>query len=171
MPCRNKKRFNYADRIVSCVDDHIQRNKLLSEDPTSNNKQNTRGMSDCPRVRIRVGDIRSYQSVLASSLVAFPLQHLRALEIAAHDIAQDFRPGYDSKLQNNTLVKIRVALVGPLLISPSSPRDLVSNLLGQLVCVEGVATKVSPSKPKLVKSVHYCEATKRHLDRTYIKLY
>jgi DNA replication licensing factor MCM3 len=168
LPCRNKKRFNYADRIVSCVDDHIQRNKLLSEDPTSNNKQNTRGMSDCPRVRIRVGDIRSYQSVLASSLVAFPLQHLRALEIAAHDIAQDFRPGYDSKLQNNTLVKIRVALVGPLLISPSSPRDLVSNLLGQLVCVEGVATKVSPSKPKLVKSVHYCEATKRHLDRTYV---
>lgn len=154
------------------MDDHVQRIKLAEEQQppnskngTSNNKSN---MSDCPRVRIRVSDIRSFHAALASSLFAFPLQHLRALEIAAHDVAQDYRPGYDTKLQNNALVRIKVALVGPLLISPSSPRDLVSNLLGRLVCVEGVATKVSPSKPKLVKSVHYCEATKRHLDRTYV---
>lgn len=34
--------------------------------------------------------------------------------------------------------------------------------------MEGVATKVSTIKPKVVKSVHYCPATKKHLSRDYV---
>lgn len=49
-----------------------------------------------------------------------------------------------------------------------SPRSLTSSALRQLVCVEGVATKVSAIKPKVVKSVHYCEATKQHTEREYV---
>lgn len=49
-----------------------------------------------------------------------------------------------------------------------SPRSLTSSALRQLVCVEGVATKVSAIKPKVVKSVHYCEATKQHMEREYV---
>lgn len=49
-----------------------------------------------------------------------------------------------------------------------SPRSLTSSALRQLVCVEGVATKVSAIKPKVVKSVHYCEATKQHSERQYV---
>jgi DNA replication licensing factor MCM3 len=36
------------------------------------------------------------------------------------------------------------------------------------VCVEGVATKVSTIKPKVVRSVHYCPATKKHEKRDYV---
>ena len=43
-----------------------------------------------------------------------------------------------------------------------------SSALRQLVCVEGVATKVSAIKPKVVKSVHYCETTKTHTNRSYV---
>ena len=48
-----------------------------------------------------------------------------------------------------------------------SPRSLTSSSLRQLVSVEGVATKVSSIKPKVVRSVHYCPETKQHLEREY----
>lgn len=65
-------------------------------------------------------------------------------------------------------VKVKVALSGPVGAAPLSPRGLNSSSLRQLVCVEGVATKVSAIKPKVVKSVHYCESTKVHQDRLYV---
>jgi len=65
-------------------------------------------------------------------------------------------------------VQIKVALSGPVGAQPMSPRSLTSSALRQLVCVEGVATKVSAIKPKVVKSVHYCEATKQHSERQYV---
>ena len=48
-----------------------------------------------------------------------------------------------------------------------SPRSLTSASLRQLVSVEGVATKVSSIKPKIVRSVHFCPVTKQHLEREY----
>lgn len=52
--------------------------------------------------------------------------------------------------------------------APSCPRTLTSSSLRQLVCVEGVATKVSTIKPKVVESVHYCPSTKKHQTRKYV---
>ncbi|XP_049851818.1 uncharacterized protein LOC126327206 [Schistocerca gregaria] len=43
-----------------------------------------------------------------------------------------------------------------------SPRQLRASLILSLLCVEGVVTKMSPVRPKLVQSVHYCPATKKH---------
>jgi len=61
-----------------------------------------------------------------------------------------------------------VALAGPVGAAPVSPRQLTSASLRQLVCVEGVATKVSTIKPKVVKSVHYCPETQKHRSRDYV---
>jgi DNA replication licensing factor MCM3 len=100
---------------------------------------------------------------LSSRLRRDPLRHLRALEAACHEIAQENRPGYD---KNGNSVK--VALSGPVSATPLSPRGLNSGMLRQLVAVEGVATKVSAIKPKVIKSVHYCAETKQHSERQYI---
>ncbi|MGK3744318.1 MAG: DNA replication licensing factor MCM3 [Bacillariaceae sp.] len=64
-------------------------------------------------------------------------------------------------------IKIKVAFSGPVGATPMSPRSLTSSCLRQLVSVEGVATKVSAIKPKVVRSVHYCPETKQHLEREY----
>ncbi len=48
-----------------------------------------------------------------------------------------------------------------------SPRELLSGLLCHLVCVEGIVTKCSLVQPKVVKSVHFCEATDKFLTREY----
>ncbi|XP_076803455.1 zygotic DNA replication licensing factor mcm3-like [Clavelina lepadiformis] len=51
-----------------------------------------------------------------------------------------------------------------------TPRTLTSSYLGNLVCIEGIITKCSLVRPKVVRSVHYCPATKKTLDRKYTDL-
>lgn len=48
-----------------------------------------------------------------------------------------------------------------------TPRNLTSRFLGNTVCVEGIVTKCSQIRPKIVRSVHYCPATKKTMERKY----
>ncbi|CAJ0930381.1 unnamed protein product, partial [Mesorhabditis belari] len=48
-----------------------------------------------------------------------------------------------------------------------NPRSLKSNFLGNLVCCEGIVTKCTSVRPKVVSSVHYCPATGKTLERRY----
>ncbi|KAL3793437.1 hypothetical protein ACHAW5_001612 [Stephanodiscus triporus] len=162
-------RYGYADRIGTAIDDHVQRSQKAS--PSSSEGGGGGGppppssLVGRPRLRVPLSDLRSHDPRLSNALVRDPLRHLRALESAAHELALEERPGYDSKFD----VKIGVALGGPIGGSgPMGPRDLGSNSLRRLVCVEGVAVKVSSVKPKVVKSVHYCPATGLHESRTYV---
>ena len=42
-----------------------------------------------------------------------------------------------------------------------NPRTLTAGLLSKLVCVEGIVTRSSLVRPKVVRSVHYCPKTVR----------
>jgi len=64
--------------------------------------------------------------------------------------------------------KIKVGISGPIGAKPASPRELTSASLRQLVCVEGVATKVSTIKPKVVKSSHYCPESGQFRTQDYV---
>ena len=48
-----------------------------------------------------------------------------------------------------------------------TPRGLTARLLTKLVMVEGIVTKVSLVRPKMMKSVHFCPATSQFLHRAY----
>jgi DNA replication licensing factor MCM3 len=110
-----------------------------------------------------MSEIRSQDPALSNRLRHDPLRHLRALEAACHSLASESRPGYDKEG-----VQVKVALAGPIGAAASSPRSLTSSSLRQLVCIEGVATKVSAIKPKVVKSIHYVPNTKQHQSRDYV---
>mmetsp|Transcript_211 Transcript_211/g.469 ORF Transcript_211/g.469 Transcript_211/m.469 type:complete len:795 (-) Transcript_211:924-3308(-) len=147
-----QERFQYVDKISTVIDDYTHRSKSLK----------VAGWG-CPRVNVSMAELRSMgNGGLSQRLRRDPLPHLRALEAACHEIATEERPGYD---KNG--VKIKVAFSGPVGAKPMSPRSLTSSSLRQLVSVEGVATKVSAIKPKVVRSVHYCPETKQHLEREY----
>lgn len=147
-----QERYQYVDRISTAIDDYAHRSKSLSVEGWG-----------CPRVAVGMADLRSSGSGgLSQRLRRDPLPHLRALEAACHEIAVEARPGYD---KNG--IRIKVAFSGPVGAKPMSPRSLTSSSLRQLVSVEGVATKVSAIKPKVVRSVHYCPQTKQHLSREY----
>ncbi|KAG9285285.1 hypothetical protein G9A89_001419 [Geosiphon pyriformis] len=48
-----------------------------------------------------------------------------------------------------------------------NPRTLRAAFLGKLVCVEGIVTRCSKVRPKLVKSVHWCEKTHIFYSKEY----
>ncbi|KAL7537409.1 hypothetical protein ACHAXR_007802 [Thalassiosira sp. AJA248-18] len=161
-----EERFDYTTRIATAIDDHIQRStRKGGGSSTTNAGGDASGGSliGHPRLRIPLSDLRSHDPRLSNSLLRDPLRHIRALESASHEIAIEERPGYD---KHN--VKMRVALGGPIGSKPMGPRELGSSNLRRLVCVEGVAVKVSGVKPKMVKSVHYCPATRGHEERKYV---
>lgn len=48
-----------------------------------------------------------------------------------------------------------------------TPRGLNSKLINKLVAVQGIVTSASRVKPKLLKSVHYCEVSKKSSTQEY----
>ena len=40
-----------------------------------------------------------------------------------------------------------------------TPRSLNASFVNKLVCIKGIVTKCSLVRPKVLKSVHYCEDT------------
>lgn len=178
------ERFNYPERIATAIDDYIQRSTSGGDSSTGGTNKAASSLANgpitsaTPRLRVPLSELRSYDARLSNQLINDPLRHLRALEFAAHDIAMEERPGYDksrsatsssASTNESSDVRIRVALGGPTSTShPLNPRDLGSSTLRTLVCVEGVAVKVSGVKPKIVTSVHYCPATNKHERRNYV---
>lgn len=48
-----------------------------------------------------------------------------------------------------------------------NPRTLRAMYLGKFVCIEGIVTRCSLVRPKVLKSIHYAEKTKTHFMREY----
>lgn len=48
-----------------------------------------------------------------------------------------------------------------------TPRGLKSNLMNQLVSVQGIVTRMGMVKPMIQTSVHYCEATRKGQIKSY----
>ena len=63
--------------------------------------------------------------------------------------------------------RLHVGLTGHFGARRVSPRDLNASLLGGLVALEGVVTKATVVRPKLARSVHYCDATGETVTREY----
>lgn len=49
----------------------------------------------------------------------------------------------------------------------TNPRSLTARMIGRLVAVDGIVTSCSLVRPKMLKSVHYCEKKKSFLEREY----
>lgn len=79
------QRFDYSDRIATAIDDYDHKSRSLSIEGWG-----------CPRVQINMSELRSQSNgQLSQRLRRDPLRHLRALEVACHEIAEEVRPGYD----------------------------------------------------------------------------
>lgn len=89
-------RFNYVDRINTAIDDYTHEIQTAASGSKSSNVRAGSGMG-CPRVKVKLNELRSENPALERRMVDDPLRHLRALEFAAHDIGKDERPGYDDK--------------------------------------------------------------------------
>jgi DNA replication licensing factor MCM3 len=129
-----------------------------------------------PRLSIPFGHFRSHHNAsLSERIRTDPSRHLRALEEAAHRIGLEESSLYEKLCTTTTTAnvsqqcaRIKVSIAGPLQAMAHSPRQLTSLDLRHLVCVQGVATKVSTIKPKIVTSAHYCIETDQISRRNYV---
>ncbi|XP_058130210.1 DNA replication licensing factor Mcm3 [Anopheles ziemanni] len=117
------------------------------------------------RLVVNINDVRRKNPARAMSLLNSAFDEQLAFSRALKEYVSTIDPSY-AKSQED----FYVAFEGSFGNKHVTPRSLTSRFLGNLVCVEGIVTKVSLIRPKVVKSVHYCPATKKVMERRYTDL-
>ncbi|KAI8063893.1 MCM2/3/5 family-domain-containing protein [Gongronella butleri] len=116
------------------------------------------------RLIVSIDALRNYDRAYATNVIQHPNDYLPPFNDALMKLVDtDHDPTqYDVKE-----VPFYVGLRGSFGDNHVNPRTLRSSHLGKLVCLEGIVTRCGLVRPKVVKSVHYAEKTKRHYVREY----
>jgi DNA replication licensing factor MCM3 len=118
------------------------------------------------RLTLNLDHMKQYASNLLPILVKRPIPSLTVLENALQTIID----GMNNDMNNNKKRRqgdvtqkrphYTFAFEGNFGRNHITPRGLTSQTINQLVAVNGIVTRMSIVRPKLIHSVHYCEATK-----------
>ncbi|KAJ1905142.1 MCM DNA helicase complex subunit, partial [Coemansia sp. IMI 209127] len=122
--------------------------------------------SEKPRLIVSVDQIREFDAELAESIVSEPAEFIPAFEAAATELGLALATGAGHIVEANAF-HVAAGFSGSFGARHLTPRGLRASLLGQLVCIEGIVTRCSLVRPKVVRSVHYSEATKTFYAKSY----
>ncbi|KAM4040189.1 DNA replication licensing factor MCM3 [Anomaloglossus baeobatrachus] len=114
------------------------------------------------RLIVNINDLRRKNDKRASQLVDKAFEGLIAFQRALKDFVASIDGTYAKQYED-----FYIGLEGSFGAKHVTPRTLTSRFLGSMVCVEGIVTKCSLVRPKVVRSVHYCPATKKTIERKY----
>ncbi|XP_056125445.1 DNA replication licensing factor MCM3 [Rhinichthys klamathensis goyatoka] len=117
------------------------------------------------RLIVNLNDLRRRNEKRAAKLLNNAFEELVAFQRALKDLVASIDATYAKQHE-----EFFVGLEGSFGSKHVSPRTLTSRLLGSMVCLEGIVTKCSLVRPKVVRSVHYCPATKKTMERKYTDL-
>ncbi|KAK2718992.1 hypothetical protein QYM36_006118 [Artemia franciscana] len=117
------------------------------------------------RLIVNINDVRRKIPSRASQLLNEGLEELIAFQRALREVVANVDATY-AKAHDEFLVGFE----GSFGAKHVTPRTLTSRYLGDMVCVEGIITKCSMVHPKLVRSVHFCPATGKSMERKYTDL-
>jgi DNA replication licensing factor MCM3 len=120
--------------------------------------------SDQTRLIVNIDDLRDYNRDFANGLLKQPTDYLPAFEKALVDVIgrQPESEKYDTDSKN-----YRIGFSGSFGDHHVSPRTLHAAQLGKMISVEGIITRCSLVRPKMLKSVHYCQKTRFFHSRLY----
>lgn len=88
-------------------------------------------------------------------MIQRPLEHLPPFEKALTDIVLADAP--NPAAIETAKAPFRIGFEGAFGDVHVSPRQLSADLLSHMICIDGIVTSCSLVRPKLVKSVHFCE--------------
>ncbi|CAH8337516.1 unnamed protein product [Eruca vesicaria subsp. sativa] len=91
-----------------------------------------------------------------------PIEYMQSFCNAATEVTRNIDPKYLKEGE-----QVLVGFEGHFVSRRVTPRELLSDFIGSLVCVEGIVTKCSLVRPKVVKSVHFCPSTGEFTNREY----
>ena len=111
---------------------------------------------------INVNDLRKKNPARVVSLLNHAFEEMSSFERALRDYVSSVNPDYLTLKEH-----LFIALEGSFGSRHVTPRTLSSRFIGNIVCLEGIVTRCSLVRPKVVKSVHYCPATKKFMERGY----
>lgn len=114
------------------------------------------------RLIVNINDLRRRNEARAAKLMNNAFEELLAFQRALKDLVASVDATYAKQYE-----EFFIGLEGSFGNKHVTPRTLTSRLLGSMVCVEGIITKCSLVRPKVVRSVHYCPATKKTMERKY----
>ncbi|PZC74031.1 hypothetical protein B5X24_HaOG208400 [Helicoverpa armigera] len=117
------------------------------------------------RLLVSINDLRRKNPERARTLLENAFEEQIAFQKALKEYVSSIDPTYAKEQE-----EFFVAFNGSFGNKHVTPRSLTSRYLGNLICVEGIVTRVSLVRPKVVRSVHYCPATKKVMERKYTDL-
>ncbi|KAJ5219171.1 DNA replication licensing factor mcm3 [Penicillium cinerascens] len=117
------------------------------------------------RLTVSIDEIRAHNRELAEGLLTSPFDYSQAFDRALKDVVKSL-PNRPSK-ETADEVGYYCAYVGAFGEFSCNPRTLGSQHLNRMVSLEGIVTKCSLVRPKIIQSVHYSEKKDRFLARKY----
>ncbi|KFV69706.1 DNA replication licensing factor MCM3, partial [Dryobates pubescens] len=114
------------------------------------------------RLLVNINDLRRKNEKRANRLLTNAFEELIAFQRALKDFVASVDATYAKQYED-----FYIGLEGSFGSKHVSPRTLTACFLSCIVCVEGIVTKCSLVRPKVVRSVHYCPATKKTIERRY----
>ncbi|XP_067999040.1 DNA replication licensing factor MCM3 [Melanerpes formicivorus] len=114
------------------------------------------------RLLININDLRRKNEKRANRLLTNAFEELIAFQRALKDFVASVDTTYAKQYED-----FYIGLEGSFGSKHVSPWTLTACFLSCIVCVEGIMTKCSLVRPKVVQSVHYCPATKKTIERRY----
>lgn len=107
------------------------------------------------RLNVSLDDIREHSRELADGILFSPFDYSLAFDKALKDVIATI-PNR-ARFEQDEETMYYVAYNGSFGENACNPRTLGSGLLNRMVCLEGIVTKCSLVRPKVVKSVHWNE--------------
>lgn len=117
------------------------------------------------RLIVNINDLRRKNPDRAQALMHSSFEELVAFQRALKDFVSSIDTVYSKQHE-----EFFIGFEGSFGSRHVTPRSLTSRHLSNMVCVEGIVTKCSLVRPKVVRSVHYCPATKKTMERKYSDL-
>ncbi|EFA84853.1 MCM family protein [Heterostelium album PN500] len=143
------------------------------------------------RLIVNIDTMRAKNPALADKFLARPIEyfnefqrtvenivHLRAKEKLAKELSEendemeedekvDMSKRAYSNDRNGKKFPYFLGFEGSFGSKHVTPRGLRANFISNMVCIDGIVTKCSLVRPKVMKSVHYCEKTKEMSEKQY----
>lgn len=117
------------------------------------------------RLIVNINDLRRKNEKRAIEILNNSFEELIAFQNALKEFVSSADTVYGKKHE-----EFFVGFDGSFGAKHVTPRSLSAHFIGNMVCVEGIVTKCSLVRPKVVRSVHYCPQTKKTLVRRYTDL-
>ncbi|CAO3628476.1 unnamed protein product [Mucor hiemalis] len=113
------------------------------------------------RLVVSIDALRNFNRELAMELINSPADCLPAFDDALTKMVLLIQPDADKS------VPYYVGFKGSFGDNHVNPRTLRAMYLGKFVCIEGIVTRCSLVRPKVLKSIHYAAKTNTHFMREY----